>query len=355
MLLSEERIDVVCMGVPSQNVVDSLLRSIGTARRGVNKRFCANPASITKGGVGDARSQSSTLGNKTASRSILLAIERSKKSRKFSIEDYSYTLSGNMSAQIPQVNKLVLAANDIASQIDDAYKELEGNHKLPNVKDAVETFVVALIEYRDAVLKDLVMASIVAAGDNSNKVGKATEWGNKKPWQSAPPSTGTSTRMSVVTEDTDGIVQKFEDETGDPVAFADDTETEQTPKVELPKKKKKVMRKVTRTKKSHSTASKETTVGSELDSSGAAVLTSVSYFVSDKYPGSSKTLEASIMDSINANKAINEDVCLIIDTAAMDLRSTGSTVSTSLGLDDGEVSGACSLPKLIEKLVATRL
>lgn len=94
------------------------------------------------------------------------------------------------------------------------------------MKDAVETFVAALIEYRDAVLKDLVMSSIAATDDNSNRIGKATEWGNKKPWEKALTSTGTTTRMSVVTEDTGGVDQKFEDETDEPIMFADDTETE---------------------------------------------------------------------------------------------------------------------------------
>lgn len=92
-----------------------------------------------------------------------------------------------------------------------------GNHKLPSVKNAADSFVSAIIEYRDAVLKDLVTASIDSAGDNSFKVGMATQWGNKKPWHKAPQSVGTSSRMSAVTDDSDGVAQKFEDD--EAVAF----------------------------------------------------------------------------------------------------------------------------------------
>ena len=67
-------------------------------------------------------------------------------------------------------------------QIEEAYKQMEGNHRLPDVKDAVNTFVAALIEYRDAALKDLVASSIAAAGDNSNKAAKATGAG-KDVWR----------------------------------------------------------------------------------------------------------------------------------------------------------------------------
>lgn len=69
--------------------------------------------------------------------------------------------------------------------------ELEGNHRLPSIKDAVDSFTVVLIEYRDSVLKDLVMLSIAAAEYESFKVSKAIEWENKKLWQKVLASIGT--------------------------------------------------------------------------------------------------------------------------------------------------------------------
>ena len=204
MALSDDKIDVVCMGMPSQNVVDSMLRSIGTARRGINKKTCINPVAISKDRAGDAASLARTLGKKDVSKAILAAIRRSSSVKSFTVQDYIVILCRDMSAQIPQVGKLVQAANDIASEVDDAYKELEGNHKLSALKKAVESFVVAMIKYRDSVLKDIVVARIMAAEDNSSKVAKSTEWGGKKPWQKAPGSAGTSSRMSTVTEDVGG-------------------------------------------------------------------------------------------------------------------------------------------------------
>jgi hypothetical protein len=360
MLLSNDKIDVVCMGIPSQNVVDSLLRSIGTARMNVNKKFCSNPASIVKQARSDTRSLSGTLGNKSASRSVLSAITRSRNSRTLSVDDYFDILSPTMSAQIPQVGKLIQAANDIASQIDDAYKEMEGNHKLPAVKDAIDSFVSALVEYRDSVLKDIVMSSMVAAGDNSGKVAKATEWGNKKPWQKAPTSTGANTRMSVVTEDAGGVAQKFEDDADEPVTFADESETEKVKVESAPKKKKKVLRKVVKSKKPSGTGgvdtrTESTAVGSKLNDAGIAALRSISYFISDVYPGSSKSLESAVIESIKTLKVVDDDVSLMLDVASRDFETTGSTAAASLGIDDGMVSEVCGLPMVIEKLVASRV
>lgn len=351
MALSDDKIDVVCMGVPSQNVVDSMLRSIGNARRGINKKVCLNPAALAKSRVGDGTSRACTLGKKDVSKAILVAIRRSKTTKSLTANDYATIVCRDMSAQIPQVDKLLQSANDVASQVEDAYKELEGNHKLPAFKDAVNSFTMAMIEYRDSVLKDIVVASIVAAGDNSGKVAKSTEWGSKKPWQKGSGSVGTSSRMSTVTEDIGGVEQKFEDDAAEPIEFADEAGVEEAPAKEMPKKK--IVKRVRKVKKQPGLEQAETTVGSQLSEAAVSTLKSVSYFISDRHSGASKGLEESVTSSIYTGKAADRDVCLVVDTAAMDLRSTGTAASASLGIDDGEVSETCTLPKLIEKLVAT--
>ena len=64
--------------------------------------------------------------------------------------------------------------------MEDAYKKLEGNHKVPALKETVERFALVMIEYKDLVLRGIVMASIAAAGDHSGKEANSTEWGSNK-------------------------------------------------------------------------------------------------------------------------------------------------------------------------------
>lgn len=229
----------------------------------------------------------------------------------------------DMSAQIPQVDKLIVAANDIASQVEDAYKELEGNHKLPLLKDAVRSITIVMIDYRDSVLKDIVMASIVAAGDNSSKVAKSTEWGNKKPWQKAPGSVGTSSRMSTVAEDTGGVEQRFEDVT-EPVTFADEATATEAPVKEAPKKR---MKKVKRVKKQPDLEQEETVVGSQLSEAAISALKSISYFMSDSYSGASKELEEHVTNSINTGKARSRKTGGFLEKLLALLRDVAQTSS----------------------------
>lgn len=354
MSISDNKIDVICMGVPSWNVVDSTLRSIGMRRSSVNKMFCSNPAAMVKRGAGDSTSLNSTLGKKNVSRAILAAVKRSRTVLSLTQQDYFFEVCRNMSAQVPQVDRVIYAANNIAVEMEDAYKELEGNHNLPSIREAVNSFVSAIIEYRDAVLKDLVAASINSAGDNSGKVGKSTEWGSKKPWKKSSASVGASSRMSAVSEDTGGVSQSFVDEEAEQVNFADETEMEKPALVEAPKKKKTIRKVVKRIKKQPETADHTTETGSRLSDHAMSVLKSVSYYVSDKYAGVSQGLQDAVISSISTATAVDEDICLIVDTAARDLVNTGAEPSASLGIDDGIVSDACTLPKLLEKLVATR-
>lgn len=354
MAMSESKIDVICMGVPSRNVVDSALRSIGVERSRVNKMFCSNPAAIMKSKAGDLASLDRTLGKKSVSKAILAAVKRSRTLIPLVPQDYFSEIRKDMSAQVPQADRLIHAANNIALEMEDAYKELEGNHKLPSVKEAADSFIAAMVEYRDAVLKDLVASSIASIGDNSGKVGKATEWGSKKPWKKTAASVGASSRMSTMPEDTGGVDQSFADDDAQQVTFADETETEKPVPVEAPKKKKMVKKVVRRVKKQPETMSYSTKVGSKLGDSVVSGLKSVSYYMSDKYASMSQSLQNAVVNSINTETATNEDVCLIVDAAARDLADTGAEPSASLGIDDGVVSEVCTLPKVVEKLVATR-
>ena len=211
----------------------------------VSKKISPNPAIRSKRRTGDSASLISTFDEKGTSKAILQAIKRSESHRALTEEDYTREISAGMSAQVPQVDRLIYTTNDVASEIEDAYKELEGNHKMPTVKEAVNSFTAALIEYRDAILIDLVASSIASAGDNSGKVRKTTEWGSKKPWKKSAPLVGESMKFSAVPEQEEGIEQKFEDESAEE-AKLEQPEPE-APKETKPKKKrtvKKVLKKV---------------------------------------------------------------------------------------------------------------
>ena len=360
MSLLNEKVDVVCMGVPASNVVDSALRSIGLARVRINKVSCINPAAIAKRATGDAASQVNTLGKKSASKAIYRAIKRSDTILPLTQQDYFSELCRDMSAQVHEVDKVIRAANNIASEFEDAYKELEGNHRLPNVKEAVNSFVMAMIEYRDSVLKDIVASSVASVADSPGKIGKATEWGSKRAWKKAATSVGASSKMSVVSDDTGGVPQVFADEDAEQVSFADDlTPVAPSPAPivpsgpEAPKKKmKKIVRRV---KKPEVPAQSATEVMAKLDNQAISTLKAVSYYMSDSYAGMSMVLHGTVDDSISAGAATTEDVCLIIDTAARDVRNVGIVASTSLGIDSGTVSETCMLPRVIQKLVESRI
>ncbi len=116
---------------------------------------------------------------------------------------------------------------------------------MPTLREARDEIVRALVEYRDSVLKDLVSNAISSSGENSNKMGRSTEWGSKKPWKKSAPSVGESTKFSAVPEQEEGREQNFEDENAEE-AKLEQPEPE-APKETKPKKKrtiKKVLKKV---------------------------------------------------------------------------------------------------------------
>lgn len=69
-----------------------------------------------------------------------------------------------------------------------------------------ESFIDALVAFRDKVLVEVIAFNVNQAADQSGKTGKMTAWGNRKPFNKSTSSAGQSTRMSVVAgTETDGI------------------------------------------------------------------------------------------------------------------------------------------------------
>ncbi len=95
-----------------------------------------------------------------------------------------------------------------ANVADSAFTHLEVDDRMPTLRDAQHGFAKAMMAYRDTVLQDAMQHAMEQGSDYPRKIGKSTEWGSKKPWVKTTPSVGTSSMMSVVSEDTDGMVQK---------------------------------------------------------------------------------------------------------------------------------------------------
>jgi hypothetical protein len=122
-----------------------------------------------------------------------------------------------------------------ANAADDAFTHLEVGI-MPTLRDAQHGFAKAMMAYRDTVLQDVMQRAMEQGADYPGKIGTSTEWGSKKPWVKTTTSVGTSSMMSVVSEDTGGMVQKFVD--------SGEEDTDVPPKEEVPRRKKKVVRKV---------------------------------------------------------------------------------------------------------------
>lgn len=355
-LVSPSKIDIVCMGVPALNVVDLMLRSMGEARGVVRKKTYPNPAIWARAGKRDARSLDYTFEKKGTSQSILEAIARSRDLTSLKEEDYLRKMSSKAPSQVPQVGNLIEKAGTFVNELEEAYKELESNHRPVPLRSAYEEFSRALVEYRDSILCDIVSSSIAASGDNSSKIGRSTEWGSKKQWKKPPPSVGNSSKMSVLSEDDGGIEQKFEEEAaaGELLPSSKDTSTE----AHKPKKRVVVKRVVRKAKKAESAEPEgpqgpETTVkGDKIGNEGMSALRSVIYYVSEMNTDSSTALRDDISASIDEGVARTATVGTIVDTAARDTLSTGKDASTSLGLADGTVSDECILPRLLNKLAS---
>lgn len=364
-MISLSKVDIICMGVPSQNVVDSMLRSMGKLRSVASKKVYPNPAVWAKRGVCDTRSQGYTFGKKGTSQSILAAIVRSHNYVPLTVEDYISHMSQNPPKQVHEVGRLLEKSRTLVEEMEDAYKTLESNHKSPSLTEAYHEFSRALIEYRDSVLYDLVTASVAASGDSSTKIGRSTEWGSKKQWKKPAPSVGASSKMSVLSEEAAGVQQEFADYGGEPVSIVDDVVAEDPVEEPVkeeqakPKKKKVIKRVVKRTRAaklpdsadpSASSPISITPQGAKLTEENLSALRQVMYYVSEITTDSAGVLKNDIQVSMENRMARTGDIGTIIDIISRDVHEKGKDASASLGLEDGVVAEDCTLPKLLAKL-----
>ncbi|EQL04060.1 hypothetical protein G6O67_002841 [Ophiocordyceps sinensis] len=150
--------------------------------------------------------------------------------------------------------------------------------------------------------------------------------------------------MSVVSEEDGGMEQKFADE-GDPVEFHDEVEAGEEPVLEpVPKKKKKVIRRVVKRPR------EATVAGSALDEAALSAIRTSLYYVSDIDGNASVELQNQLNRSVETSTAATDLVGTIVDSASTDHRVRGKTAAMSLGIEDGVVSDECILPKLLRKL-----
>lgn len=363
--MSNSKIDVICMGVPAQNVVEQALGSMGSNRKFVSKKIYPNPAIWSKMSRGDTGSRGVTFERKGTSISILSAIKRSENCRPFTIQDYLSTMSGKQPTQLRHFDRVISTGGKFTDEIEDVFKELEKEQRAATVKELWKSFSDAMLAYRDSMLIDMVSNAVSTSGDISGKVGRATEWGSKKPWNKSAPSVGASTKMSTVSEEVGGVEQKFDDE---PTLNSNPPSEEALPhQPEPPKPKVKKMKKVTvkRTVKKPRVAShesegqgkgaieepEETRKGSSINSDGISALRSVMYYASEVDSGPAHSVLEEVRSSIEDQTAKTDRVGLMVDSAFLDLKSKGKDASSTLGIEDGEVDHDCFLPRLMNKLL----
>jgi hypothetical protein len=350
--MGSSKIDLICMGVPAQNVMDSALRSMGKARSAVAKKTYPNPAVWSRTYRCDAGSHAHTFGKKGTSKSILAAVLRSKDHTTLEYQDYVHQMSQRGAAQVPEVGRMLEKSRALVDEIEEAYREIEPDHKPLSLREAYTEFARAMIEYRDSVLYDIVASSLAASGDNSSKIGRNTEWGSKRQWKKATPSVGESSKMAAMSEDAEGIEQKFEEdhEHYEPVR--------QEP--EPPKRKTKIVKRIVRQPRKPSAQApgkfhslpegRNTEAGGKLSDADMSALRSALYYISERNTEPSTTLQADIASSMESLLAKTSIVGTIVDSAAKDATDVGKDASASLGLNDGVVSEDCILPVLLDKL-----
>ena len=172
--------------------------------------------------------------------------------------------------------------------------------------------------------------------------------------------------MSVLSEEGEGVDQKFEGDDADFVP-ADDGPADSKPEEEQeaePKKKKVIRRVVKSVKKAGSSsadaestprtpaARKPTRQGDALTDGDGSVLRCVLYFVSEESTEASEALLGDITDTMESLVVKTDNIGTILDVAAMDHAATGKDASVSLGISDGVVDEDCTLPRLLKKLGA---
>ena len=203
------KIDIVQMGVPASNVIDSVVRSMGVDKKWIRKHSYPNPAAISKGRVGDKGSRKSTFGKPGVSLTISNIIRYCLDRETLSLREYTAILTYNMSSQNKEISSVMSSLNNLTYAVEDIYKDVENSPQATTFRDAVDAATKALASFRDGVLKDYIAYNISKSTPESQKIGKATEWGGKKPWVKGPSTVGGSTRMSVVSESDNGIEQEI--------------------------------------------------------------------------------------------------------------------------------------------------
>jgi hypothetical protein len=262
--------------------------------------------------------------------------------------------------------------------LEGAFDDLKTSDRMPALRECQEQFANALLTYRDLVIRDVLEHTVAAKSEsNSSKMGRPVEWGGKKQWSKGAPSTGTSSKMSMVQEDGGGVAQKFADDDEDEAQL---TETEQSSKGKdaareespstptQPKPKKKVIRKIRKVKRvakssdgadskrssvvgGHSVAIKGevvTVAGMSIDESQESTLRSIMYYISDTY--GEVPLYSSINDTLTERTVTDDLVGTLLDTAARDMQTDGISAQKSLGLDDGAAVETSLLVQVIAKV-----
>jgi hypothetical protein len=118
-----------------------------------------------------------------------------------------------MSTHTSQINDIINTSGRLIDALDDAFKDLQASDKMPTLRECQNKFTKALVVYRDSVLKDVLSHTLSTSSEsNQSKLGRAAEWGSKKPWTKTKQSVGTSSKMSVASAKDDGIVQRLADD-----------------------------------------------------------------------------------------------------------------------------------------------
>lgn len=337
--LSDSKVDIICMGVPAESTVDSIMRSLGKSRSQTRKLRYPNPAIISKKRVGDARSQVHTFGFPSTSAAISTAIHRSRTALPYT-EPWPLILPRAMSHQFSAIDDVIRESARMTDLVETAFAGLKMSDKAPELRECQESLARALLEYRNTVLRDIVAHAVEQSPDNPRKMGKSTEWGSKKPWVKSTPSVGTPSMMSVVSEDADGVVQRFAD--------ADDNDTEVQQEEEPVKKKvvrKKVVRRVRVVKRSPAT------VGSDLGKEEVAILGAVQYYISNEYADEGSSLASDIRESVMQSTVYSDRVCSILNIVAEDRLARGIKIAESTGMENGTIHPGAMLPQKIREMV----
>lgn len=348
----DSKVDVICMGVPSTNVVDSTLRSMGSSKRYVTKRVYPNPAMSFRMKRGDVPSHDLTFNRPGTSQAIAKAIIRSRKAQPLKPLDFLQPISSTMASHTREVEKLTQASASLVDELESAFNDLKTTDKIPSLRKAHDDFVMAMLSYRDMVIRDVLEYTVTQrSAQNSSKLGKPVEWGGKSKWNRGTPSVGTSSKMSIVSSSEGGVAQKFADdddagqdtETGSAVASpAASSNALLSPEGT---RKKKVVRRV---KKRVSAPQKATVPGNTLNEQETGVLRTVLYYVMDNYGENS--LSEDIDTSVSTLKVKSENVALILGCINEDSTNNKISVERSLGMEDGNVVEDSLVFKLITKL-----